>query len=142
MAEKSATQVFPRRDAEGRVVSLAELLVAVVAATLMAAIGLALIDGLLALVGLGTFGRSSGWLAVILPALLFFDEIRAWREHRVRYLVGLVGAGVAIGLGLIVAALVAGVAPLVSGSLGAVVAAVSYAFLWFVGIRWLTGRLN
>jgi hypothetical protein len=142
MAEKSVTQVFPRRDAEGRVVSLAELLVAAVAGTVVAAIGLALIDGMLALIGLGTFGRASGWLAVILPALLFFDEIRAWREYPVRYLVGPVAAGVAIGLGLIVAALVAGLTPLLSGGLGAVVAAVSYAFVWFVGIRWLTGRLS
>jgi hypothetical protein len=142
MAEKSATQVFPRRDAEGRVVSLAELLAAALLGTLVAAAGLALIDGVLSLVGLGPFGRASGWLAAILPALLFFDEIRAWRRYAVRLLVGLVAAAVAIGLGLIVAALVAALPPLVSGTLGAAVAAVIYAFVWFVGIRRLTGQQN
>jgi len=141
MAEKAATQ-FPRRDAEGRVVSLFELLAAALLGTLVAAAGLALIDGLLALIGLGTFGRASGWLAAILPALLFFDEIRAWRAFGVRFLVGLVAAGVAIGLGLIAAALVAGLPPLLSGTLGAAVATVVYAFVWFVGIRWLTGQQN
>lgn len=139
-----AAQTFPRRDAEGRVVSLAELLAAAVLGTLVAAVGLAVIDGLMALIGLGTFGRASGWLAVILPALLFFDEIRAWRDHGVRFLVGLVSAAVAIGLGLVVAALsttvVPGLVPLLSGALGAGVAAALYAFIWFVGIRWLTGE--
>jgi hypothetical protein len=142
MAEKAATQVFPRRDAEGRVVSLAELLAAALLGTLVAAAGLALIDGVLSLIGLGTFGRASGWLAAILPALLFFDEIRAWHGYGVRFVVGLVAAGVAIGLGLIVAALVATLPALVSGTLGAAVAAVTYAFVWFVGIRRLTGQQN
>jgi len=140
MAEKSVTQVFPRRDADGRVISLTELLAAAALGTLLAGAGLAIIDGLMALVGMGTFGRASGWLALILPGLLFFDEIRAWREHGVRFLVGLVSAGVAIGLGLIVAALFAVLPPLLSGVIGAGVAAVIYAFVWFVGIRWLTDR--
>jgi hypothetical protein len=139
-AEKSVAQTFPRRDAEGRVISVAELLVAALLGTVVAAVGLVIIDGLLALIGLGTFGHASGWLALILPALLFFDEIRAWRAYRVRFLVGLVAAGVAVGLGLIVAALFAGLPALVSGGLGAAVAAVIYAFVWFVGIRWLTGQ--
>ena len=44
------------------------------------------------------------------------------------------------GLGLVVAGLSTGLSPLVSGGLGALVAAVIYAFIWFVGIRWLTGQ--
>jgi hypothetical protein len=32
-----------------------------------------------------------------------------------------------------------GLPPLLSGGLGALVAAVIYAFIWFVGIHWLTG---
>jgi hypothetical protein len=142
MADKSVAQTFPRRDAEGRVVSVAELLAAALLGTLVAAVGLAIIDGLLSLIGVGSFGRASGWLALILPGLLFFDEIRAWRGYGVRFLVGLVGGAVAIALGLLVAALFSGLPPLLSGGLGAAVAAVIYAFVWFVGIRWLTGQKN
>ena len=140
MAQRSVAQAFPRRDDQGRVVSLAELLVAALLGTLVAAVGLAIIDGLMALVGLSSFGRASGWLALILPALLFFDEFRAWRAYGVRFLVGPVAAGVAIGLGLVVAGLSTALPPLLSGSLGALVAAVVYAFIWLVGIRWLTGQ--
>lgn len=140
MAEKSATQVFPRRDADGRVFSLVELLAAALLGTIVGLAALALIDGVFALIGLGAFGRASGWLAAILPALLFFDDLRAWRGYGVRILVGLVAAGVAIGLGLVAAALVGDLPPMVSGAVGAAVAAAAYSPVWFVGIRWLTGH--
>ena len=140
MAEKSVVQNFPRRDGDGRVISVSEFLVAALLGTVVAAVGLTIIDGLMALVGLGTFGRASGWLALILPGLLFFDEVRGWRGYRVRFLVALVSAGAAVALGLIVANLFGSLPPLVSGGLGAAVAAVIYAFVWFVGIRWLTGQ--
>ncbi len=140
MAEGSATQVFPRRDADGRVISLVELLAAALLGTIVGVAALALIDGILAFIGLGDFGRASGWLAVILPALLFFDDLRAWRGYGVRILVGLVAAGLAIGLGLIAAALGSTLPPIVSGAIGAAVAALVYSPVWFVGIRWLTGH--
>jgi uncharacterized protein (DUF697 family) len=124
------------------VISVTELLVAALLGTVVAALGLALIDGLLSIIGMGSFGRASGWLAAILPALLFFDEIRAWRGYGVRFVVGLVAGIVAIALGLIAAALFDGLVPLVSGGIGAAVAAVIYAFVWFVGIRSLTGQKN
>jgi hypothetical protein len=142
MADKSVAQTFPRRDPEGRVISVAELLAAALLGTLVAGLGLALIDGLMSLIGLGSFGRASGWLALILPGLLFFDEIRAWRGYGVRIPVGLVAGAAAIALGLLVAALFDGLPPLISGAVGAAVAAVIYAFVWFVGIRWLTGQRN
>ncbi len=140
MADKSGAQTFPRRDAEGRVISVVELLTAALVGTLIAAGGLAIIDGLLSLIGMGSFGQASGWLALILPALLFFDEIRAWRGYGIRFLVGLVAGGVAIALGLLMAAILTGLPPLASGGLGAMIAAAIYAFVWFVGIRWLTGQ--
>jgi hypothetical protein len=139
-ADVTAAQVFPRRDADGRVISVFELLAAGIVGTAIGLAGLALIDGVFALIGLGTFGRASGWLASILPALLFFDEIRAWRGHGVRILVALVSAAVAIGLGLIAAALIGSAPPILSGAVGSLVAVVVYAFVWFVGIRWLTGH--
>jgi len=140
MTEKSVSQVFPRRDADGRVISLVELVAAALLGTLVGLAALALIDGIFALIGLGSFGRASGWLALILPALLFFDDLRAWRGYGVRFLVALVGAGVAIGIGLIAAALVSALPPVLSGAVGAAVAALVYSPVWFVGIRWLTGH--
>lgn len=134
------TQIFPRRTADGRVISLGELLAAAMIGVAVGLVALALIDGIFALIGLGSFGRASGWLAAILPALLFFDDLRAWRGHGVRILVALVGAIVAIGLGLIAAALASGLPPILSGAAGAVVASGAYAPIWFVGIRWLTGH--
>ena len=95
---------FPRRDAAGRVANLRELVVAGAAWTVLAWAGLTVIDALLALAQLTSFGSSSGWLAMILPALLYFDDIRAWRGFGVRFLVAVVGATIAIGLGLLAAA--------------------------------------
>jgi hypothetical protein len=140
MTEKSVTQTFPRRDADGRVVSLGELLAVGALGTLAGLVVLAVIDGILALVGLSEFGHASGWLALILPALIYFDDLRAWRGYAVRILVAVVAAGVAIGLGLVVAALASGLPPMISGAAGAMVAAVLYGLVWFVGVRWLTGQ--
>jgi hypothetical protein len=140
MSETSPARTFPRRDEHGRVASLTELLVATVGGLVVGLVGLALIDGVFALIGIGGFGHASGWLAVILPALLFFDEIRAWRGYGVRFVVGPVGAAVGIGLGLVAAGLVRGLPPILSGAVGGAVAVVAYALIWFVGIRWLTGH--
>ncbi|HEX6872995.1 MAG TPA: hypothetical protein VF163_18005 [Micromonosporaceae bacterium] len=135
-------QLFPRRDVDGRVVSLAELLLAGLAGTALGLAGLALIDGVLSTIGLGEFGQASGWLVSILPALLYFDELRAWRPYGVRLLVAAVAAGVGIGLGLIAAAIVNTWPPILSGTVGAAVAVLAYAPIWFVGVRWLTGHLG
>jgi hypothetical protein len=135
-----AAQPFPRRDARGRVVSIGELFLAGLLAVLVALAGLALIDGVLALVGLSEFGQASGWLAVILPALLFFDDVRAWRGRGVRFLVAPVAAVLAIALGLVGSAAVAALPPMLSGAVGAAIAAGLYGPVWFVGIRWLTGE--
>jgi hypothetical protein len=110
-----------------------------VAYLLLNAAGLALIDGLVVLLSGNEFGSSSGWLIVILPGLLFFDDFRGWRAYRMRYPVAIVSALVAIGLGLIVAGLVHDLPAMVSGGIGAAVAVLVYAPLWFLGMRWLTG---
>lgn len=132
--------VLLQRDSNGRIVSLLQLTAAAVVGTAVAFVALLLIDGALALIGLSDFGDASGWLALILPALLFFDEIRAWQGYGVRFLVAPVGAAVAIGLGLIVAALASSWPPMLSGVVGALVAALLYSPIWFHGMRWLTGE--
>ena len=141
-ANTPTAQTFPRRDAAGRVLSLAELVVASGLGTLVGLAALALIEGVLALVGLSSFGSGSGWLAGILPALLFFDDLRAWRGHGVRFLVAPVGLVVAIGAGLLAAGAVSALPAMVSGAVGALVAVLVYAPVWFLGVRWLTTRFR
>jgi hypothetical protein len=140
MAEQSKTQTFPRRDADGRVLRLPEFLAVAVGYTLVNAVGLALVDGLIGLLGFTGFGRSPGWLALILPGLLYFDELRAWLGHGIRFVVAIVAAAVGIGLGLMAAGLAPSLPPIVSGGIGALVAVIVYAPIWFLGIRWLTGE--
>ncbi len=139
MSERTSSAAVPRRDADGRVLRLVELSGVSVAYLVLNAIGLLLIDGLVVLLSDNPFGSSSGWLLVILPGLLFFDDFRAWRAYRMRYLVAIVSALVAFGLGLIAAGLVRDVPAMVSGGVGAAVAVLVYAPLWFLGIRWTTG---
>jgi hypothetical protein len=140
MAERSPTTTVPRRDAAGRVVGLPDLVAVALAYALVNAVGLVLIDGVVALLGLTRFGRSSGWLVLILPGLLFFDEVRAWRGFPVRFIAALVAAAVAVGLGLLAAGLASDLPPLVSGGVGALIAVALYAVIWFPAIRWLTGE--
>ncbi len=128
----------PRRDEQGRVVSLPELVAAAVGFTVVNAVGLVAIDGLLAVLGLSSFGRSSGWLVMILPAFLYFDDFRGWKAYRLRWLVAPVAALVGITLGLFAAGFARDAGPLVSGAVGALVAVLAFAPVWFVGIRSLT----
>src|SRR5262249_52027682 len=131
---------FPRRDDNGRAVSFAEVLFGAVAGTVIGLAAVALIDGILTLFGSGPFGDASGWLAVILPALLFFDDLRGWRGYAVRFVVALVAAAVGIALGLLAAGAASGLPALVSGAVGALVAVVVYSPAWFFGVRWSTGQ--
>ena len=129
---------LPRRDEDGRVEYLSDLLGVAALYAVVNAIGLLLIDGLLAVLGLAAFGRSSGWLVVILPAFLYFDDFRAWKAHRLRWLAAPVAVLVGIVAGMFGAGLVPVDVPLLSGAVGAFVAVLAYAPVWWVGIRLLT----
>lgn len=119
---------------------LADLLALTVAGLVTCLAVLVLVDGTGAIAGWGEFGQATGWLALILPAWLFFiEELRAWRAVRGRHLVLWSGGLVAMALGLLVAAVTPG-PPLVSGGAGAAVAAVAYAVYWYHGIRWQARR--
>lgn len=138
MAERRDT--FPRRDGDGRVVGLVDLLALTVAALLTGFAVLLLLDAAGSLVGWGEFGQASGWLALILPTWLFLiEELRAWRAVRARHLVVVSGALLAMALGLLTAGVTPG-PPLASSGVGAAVAAVVYAVYWYHGIRWLARR--
>lgn len=131
---------FPRRDDDGRVVGLADLLVLTAAGLALCFVVLIAIDASGAAVGWGRFGDATGWLALILPAWLFIlEELRAWRGVPGRLVVAITGGLVGLALGLLVAGVTPG-PPLVSGGAGATVAAMAYAVYWFHGIRWLAHR--
>lgn len=131
---------FPRRDAEGRVQHLPDLLGLTAASLVLCFLVILAFDGLGALGGWGEFGSASGWLGLILPAWLFLiDELRAWRAVRARLLVVISGALVGIALGLLVAGVTPG-PPLLSSGVGATVASLAYAVYWFHGIRWMARR--
>ena len=132
---------FPRRDKDGRVMRLTELLVSVGAGLVLGIVVLVVIDGLTAVLGFGRFGQLSGWLAGILPVWLFVEEYRAWKAVPTRIVLAIV----AVLLAGVIALAVAGAAgavlpPLGSGAAGAAVGALLYAVLWYVGIRYLAER--
>jgi hypothetical protein len=132
---------FPRRDADGRVVRLPELLVWIVAGLVLGVIALLVVDALSVLVGMGRFGQISGWLAGILPVWLFVEEFRAWHAIVSRVGMALLCGLLALVIGVAGSSLAAGVLPpLGSGAVGVTITAMLYGTLWYVGIRWLANR--
>lgn len=136
----TARDSFPRRDRDGRVTGLPDLLALTAAGLLTGAAILLVLDGTGAALGWGTFGQASGWLVLVLPAWLFLiEELRAWRGVTGRIPAAVAGGLLALAVGLLVAGFVPG-PPLVSSGVGAVVAATVYAVWWFHSIRWLARR--
>lgn len=139
-SRRAAVRDFPRRDEDGRVVGLLDLLALTVAGLLTAGAVLVLFDASGSVLGWGTFGQASGWLVLVLPAWLFLiEELRAWRGVSGRLPAAAAGGLVAVALGLLAAGVVPG-PPLVTGAAGATVAALGYAVWWFHSIRWLARR--
>jgi len=130
---------FPHRDASGRVVSMVELTTVALVGIVIALAAVVVVDGITSLLGLGDFGGASGWLTLILPGLIFFDDLRAWAGYSIRFVVAIVGAAAAIGVGLVVASLANSWPPVISGALGAAAAVIVYSPIWYFGVRWLTG---
>ncbi len=131
---------FPRRDAEGRVVTLGDLLGVSLAGLVVGALAVVLFDWAFASFGAGEFGRANGWLAVILPVWLYWEDFRAWEFGAARVVAALLAVALGLTAGLVVAGLVAGVPPLLSGGLGAASFTLVYALVWFHGVRWLARR--
>ncbi|TCB92842.1 hypothetical protein E0H26_23650 [Micromonospora zingiberis] len=140
MSEQQST--FPRRDADGRIQTLGDLLGVALAGAVLGLLVLVLFDGAFAWLGAGDFGQANGWLAVILPAWLFWEDFRAWEFGAPRVVAGLVAVAVAVVSGLLVAGVATGLPPLVSGGLAAATFTVVYALVWFPGVRWLVSRTS
>jgi hypothetical protein len=142
MTERSAKQTFPRRDADGRVISLREFLIAVVVGVLLSLAALAVVETVFALLNLGDFGGASGWLTAILPIFLFVDDFRGWKRAggAKRLIVAVVGLALGLATGLVAASLASALPNIVSGTIGAFVFCVAYTVIWYTWIRWLTGQ--
>jgi hypothetical protein len=146
MAESTST--YPRRDERGRIARLPDLLGTALAGVVIGVVVLVVIDLLVAAIGSGTFGGANGWLALVLPAWLFVEDFRSWRDGPARWAAAGVAAAVALALGLLVAGLAASLAAglggdlpaLAGGTIGAVTFAVAYSVIWFFGVRWLDRR--
>lgn len=131
----------PRRDADGRLVTIGDLLGVALAGLVCGVVVLLLFEGVLSLFRMSEFGDTSGWLALILPVWLFTEEFRAAGYGAYRVVVASLAAGFGVAIGMTLAGLAAPVFPaLVSGAVGAAGLTVVYCLVWFYGLRWLSHR--
>jgi hypothetical protein len=131
----------PRRDADGRLVTVGDLLGVALAGWVTGVVVLLLFEGVMSLARAFDFGSSSGWLALILPVWLFTEEFRAAGYGAYRIVVAALAAGFGVAVGMTLAGLAAATfPPLVSGAAGALGLTVVYCLVWFYGLRWLSHR--
>ncbi|WP_041840505.1 hypothetical protein [Actinoplanes friuliensis] len=131
----------PRRDADGRLTTIGDLLGVAFAGLVTGMVVLLIFEGIMSLARAFDFGSSSGWLALILPVWLFTEEFRAAGYGAYRIVVAALGAGLGVAVGMTLAGLAsAGFPPLVSGAVGALGLTVVYCLIWFYGLRWLSHR--
>ena len=131
----------PRRDADGRLATIGDLLGVALAGLVLGVVVLLLFEAVMSLTRVSEFGDTSGWLALILPIWLFTEEFRAAGYGAYRVIVAVLGAGFGVAAGMTLAGLVSGAFPtLVSGAIGAAGLTVVYCLIWFYGLRWLTHR--
>ena len=140
MAETQSAR-RPRRDADGRLATVQDLLGVALAGLLAGLVILLLFEGVMSLVRASEFGRTSGWIAIVLPVWLFTEEYRAAGYGAYRVVVAALAAGFGVAVGMTLAGLAAPVfPPLVSGAVGALGLTVVYCLIWFYGLRWLNHR--
>ena len=131
----------PRRDADGRLATIGDLLGVAFAGLVSGIVLLLAFEGVMSLLRLSTFGDASGWLALILPVWLFVEEFRAAKYGAYRVVVALLGAGFGVAVGMTLAGLASPAFPaLVSGAIGAAGCTIVYCLIWFYGLRWLSHR--
>lgn len=133
----------PRRDADGRLSTVGDLLGVAFAGLVTGIVVLLIFEGIMALAQAFDFGSSSGWLALILPVWLFTEEFRAAGYGAYRIVVAALAAGFGVAVGMTLAGLAAATfPPLVSGAAGALGLTVVYCLVWFYGLRWLSHRVG
>jgi len=130
----------PRRDADGRLAAIGDLLGLTAAGLVMGLAVLLVLEAGAVLLRLADFGDASGWLTVVLPAWLFVEEFRAAPYGAARVVVALLAAGFGLAVGLTAAGFVSAFPPLLGGAVGAAALALCYVLIWFYGLRWLAHR--
>jgi hypothetical protein len=136
----SSGQKYPHRDADGRVVNATEMVISVITSVAIVTVLLIVVDGLASVAGRGSFGRISGWPAAILAVWLFIEDFRAWKIGPARVGVALVAAALGALAGGLLASVLSALPPLFAGALGALLACLIYAMIWFFGVRLVAGR--
>jgi hypothetical protein len=139
---ETKSPAYPRRDADGRIATVGDLLGVSLAGLVAGAAVLLVFEAVFALLRMSTFGSASGWLAAILPIWLFVEEFRAVGFGAARIVAALLAAGFGVAIGLLAAGLVVGVPALFSGAAGAAAFTVVYALVWFYGLWWLRHRMG
>lgn len=133
----------PRRDADGRLVTVQDLLGVALAGLVSGLVILVIFEGVMSLIRASEFGGASGWIAIVLPVWLFTEEFRAAAFGAYRIIVAGLAAGFGVAVGMTLAGLVAPAFPaLVSGAVGALGLTVVYCLVWFYGLRWLSHRVG
>jgi hypothetical protein len=131
----------PRRDPNGRLATVGDLLGTALAGLVTGAVVLLAFEAIMSLTRVSEFGRTSGWLGLILPLWLFTEEFRAAGRGPYRVVVAVLAAGFGVAFGMTMAGVAAPLFPaLVSGLVGAAACAVVYCVVWFYGLRWLSHR--
>jgi hypothetical protein len=131
----------PRRDADGRLATIGDLLGFALAGLVCGLVILLAFDGVMSLLGWSEFGQTTGWLALILPVWLFTEEFRAAAYGASRVIVAILGVGFGVTVGMTLAGFASAAFPtLVSGAVGAAGLTVVYCLVWFYGLRWLSHR--
>jgi hypothetical protein len=135
------TERRPRRDPNGRLATIGDLLGTALAGLVIGIVVLLGFEAILSVTRISEFGGTSGWLVLVLPLWLFTEEFRAEGHGAYRIVVAVLAAGFGVAVGMSVAGLAAVDFPsLVSGIAGAAACAVVYCLVWFYGLRWLSHR--
>jgi hypothetical protein len=133
---------FPRRDADGRIAQLPDMLGGVLFYMVVGTIVLVAIDGIVSLLGIGPFGHVSGWLAGILLVFMFVEDFRSWKGAPLRIAVAFVGAALGVLAGSALGARIDSLPAVFAGAISVTVAGLIYALVWFFGIRFVVSRLG
>ena len=113
---------------------LTDLLGQCLAGFVISLVGALIVDAVGVLLGPAEFGQMSGWLAVVLPVLIFVQQFSAARGEPGRIPVTVLAVLAAAAVGLVAAGLFASLPAMVSGAIGALVATLVYATVWHVGL--------
>lgn len=136
----SSGQKYPHRDADGRIISAAEMVISVITSVAIVTVLLIAVDGLASVARHTPFGRVSGWPAAILAAWTFIEDFRAWRIGPARVGVAVFAAALGVLAGGLLASVLGALPPLFAGAIAALLACVIYAMIWFFGVRLVAGR--